>query len=150
MSESPFEGASDPSPEGAFMSDFNTANDLASQLVWGCYYQSNEPCFKLTKIIFHRGFASEDKVVIENDGQTDWAAVASRIHALLNWGYDWTALPCQYCGATEFEDVLHCDECGEPILHGYERASVDEDGEQVTYCDFCHASENEPGAVEGL
>ncbi len=65
------------------MSNFNTANDLASQLVWGRYYQGNEPCFKLTKIIFHRGFASEeDKVVIENDGQTDWAEVASRIQAL--------------------------------------------------------------------
>ena len=132
------------------MSNFNTANDLASQLVWGRYYQGNEPCFKLTKIIFHRGFASEDKVVIENDGQTDWAEVASRIQALLGQGYDWVAIPCEYCGATEFEDVLHCDECGEPILHGYERAGVDEDGEQATYCDGCHESEKESGTVEEL
>ena len=132
------------------MSNFNTANDLASQLVWGRYYQGNEPCFKLTKIIFHRGFASDDKVVIENDGQTDWAEVASRIQALLGQGYDWVAIPCQYCGATEFEDVLHCDECGEPILHGDERAGVDEDGEQATYCDGCHESETESGTVEEL
>jgi hypothetical protein len=130
------------------MSNFNTANDLASQLVWGCYYQSNEP--KLTKIIFHRGFASEDKVVIENDGQTDWAAVASRIQAHLAQGYVYATLPCEYCGATEFDDALHCDECDEPILHGCEGAAVDEDGEQVTDCDGCHESENEPRAAEEL
>jgi hypothetical protein len=132
------------------MSNFNTANDLASELVCGRYYQSDEPCFKLTKIIFHRGFASDDKVVIENDGQTDWASVASCIHALLDWGYDWTVLPWQHCGATEFEDVPQCDECGEPILHGCERAGIDEDGEQVTYCVGCHESEGELGAVEEL
>lgn len=80
---------------------------------------------------------SEDKVVVEEDGQTDWAAVASRIHALLGQGYAYTTLPCEYCAATELEDVLHCDECGEPIQHGYERAGVDEDGEKVTYCDGC-------------
>ena len=132
------------------MSDFNTANDLASQLVWGRYYQSNEPCFKLTKIIFHRGFASEDKVVIEKDAQTDWAAVASRIQTLLCQGYDFTTLPREICGATGLEDALHCDDCGELILHGYERPAVDEDGEKVTYCDCCHESEKESGAVEEL
>jgi hypothetical protein len=100
------------------MSDFNTANDLASQLVWGCHYRSNEPCFKLTKIIFHRGLGSDDNVVIENDRQTDWAEVAARIQALLGRGYEWVAIPCEYCGATELEDVLHCHDCGEPILHG--------------------------------
>jgi len=132
------------------MSDFNTANDLASQLIWGCHYQSNEPCFKLTKIIFHRGLGSDDKVVIENDRQTDWAEVAARIQALLGQGYEWVAIPCEYCGATELEDVLHCDDCGEPILHGCERAGVDEDGEQATYCYGCHESEKESGAVEEL
>lgn len=35
-------------------SDFNTANDLASQLVWGRYYQSKEPCFKPTKLMVAR------------------------------------------------------------------------------------------------
>jgi len=132
------------------MSFFNTANELAAELVWGRTYQGNEPCFKPTKIVFHRGWGTEDKVVIENDGQTDWAAVASRIQALLSQGYNWTPLPCQYCGATEFEDVLHCEECDEPIPHGYERAGVDEDGEKVTYCDGCHESENELGDVEEL
>src|ERR1035441_6178335 len=117
------------------MSVFNDSNDLAAQLCWGRYYQSDEPCFKPTKIVFHRGLDSEDKVVVEDDGQTDWATVANLIHALLGQGYDCTTLPCEYCGATELGDVLHCDECGEPILHGYERPGVDEDGEQGTYCD---------------
>jgi formylmethanofuran dehydrogenase subunit E len=132
------------------MSDFNTANQLAAELVWGRHYQGDEPCFKPTKIVFHRGLDSEDKVVVEDDGPTDWAAVASRIQALLGQGYDWTTLPCEYCEATELEDVLHCDECGEPIMHGYERAGVDEDGEKVTYCHGCHESEKESGAVEEL
>jgi formylmethanofuran dehydrogenase subunit E len=130
------------------MSDFNTANDLAAELVWGRTYQGDEPCFKPTKIVFHGGLDSEERVVIEDDGKSDWPAVASRIQALLGQGYHWTTLPCRYCGATEFEDVLHCDECGEPILHGYERASIDEDGEQVTYCDVCYEPENKLGAAE--
>ena len=104
------------------MSDFNTSNELASQLVCGCYYQSNEPCFKLTKIVFHHGFASDDRIVITDDG-TDWAKIASRIQALLAQGYGYVTLPCEYCGATEFEDVLHCDECDEPILHGWKQGT---------------------------
>jgi hypothetical protein len=119
------------------MSDFNTANELAAELVWGRTYQGDQPCFKPTKIVFHNGLESEKKVVIEDDAKSDWAAVASRIQALLGQGYDYTTLPCEYCGVTELEDVLHCDECGEPILHGNELAAVDEDGEQVTYCDGC-------------
>ena len=59
-------------------------------------------------------------------------------NTLLCQGYDYTMLPCEYCGATELEDILHCDE---PILHGYERAGVDEDGEKGTYCDGCHECE---------
>jgi formylmethanofuran dehydrogenase subunit E len=132
------------------MSFFNESNDLAAQLCWGRHYQGDEPCFKPTKIVFHRGLDSEDKVVVEDDGQTDWAAVASRIQALLGHGYDYTTLPCEYCGATEIDDVLHCDECGEPIPHGYERADVDEDGEGIAYCDGCLESEEESGAVEDL
>jgi hypothetical protein len=48
--------------------------------------------------------------------------------------------PCSKCGAVQQDDVLHCDECGEPIMHGYERAGVDEDGEKVTYCDGCQSA----------
>ncbi len=121
------------------MSDFNAANELAAALVWGRHYSGDEPCFKLTKVVFHHGngLDGEDKVVVEDDGQNDWAAVASRIHGLLGQGYDYTMLPCEYCGATELDDVLHCDECDEPIPHGNERAGVDEDGDDVTYCDGC-------------
>jgi len=131
------------------MSNFNTANDLASQLVWGRYYQANEPCLPITKIVFHHGFASKDKVVIENDGQ-EWAAVACRIQALLAQGYDYVTLPCEYCGATEFDDVFCCDGCEEPIPHGGERAGVDEHGESATYCSDCHESGEQLGAVEDL
>ena len=132
------------------MSIFNTANELAAELVWGRTYQGNETCFKPTKIVFHHGLGTDDRIVVEDDGQGDWAAVASRIQALLSQGYSWTTLPCQYCGATELEDVLHCEECGVPIPHGCERAGVDEDGEQVTYCCGCDESENESGAMEEL
>ena len=126
------------------MGDFNTANELAAELVWGRTYRGDEPCFKPTKIVFHRGLNSEDKVVVEDDGQTDWAAVASRIQALLGQGYDYTTLPCEICGATELEDVLHCDvdNCGEAIPHGHEHSSVDANGDKVTYCDACHEFEN--------
>lgn len=125
------------------MSIFDTSNDLAAQLIWGRYYQSSEACPKVEKLVFYRDqyFGNEDKIIITNDG-TDWAAVASRIQALLGRGYNYTTLPCEICGATEFEDVLHCDGCGEPILHGCERPGVDEDGEKVTYCDACHEFEN--------
>jgi hypothetical protein len=126
------------------MSVFNDSNDLASQLVFGRTYQGDEPCFKPTKIVFHHVLDSEDKVVVENDGQTDWAAVASHIQALLGQGYDSTTLPCEICGATDLEDVLHCDgdNCGEAIPHGHEHPSVDVSGDEVTYCDACHEFEN--------
>jgi hypothetical protein len=133
------------------MCDFNAANELAAMLVCGRHYQGDEPCFKLTKIVFHHGngLDSEDKVVVEDDGQTDWAAVANRIQALLGQGYDWTTLPCEYCGATELEDVLHCDECGEAVPHGHEHPDIDEDGDDVTYCDGCqpgHDNSSRPQA----
>src|SRR5271165_4694053 len=103
------------------MSDFNTANELAAELVWGRTYQGDEPCFKPTKIVFHRGLDSDDKVVAEDDGQADWAAVASRIQVLLKAYPCYATLPCEYCGATELDDVLHCDGCGDPVPHGEER-----------------------------
>jgi hypothetical protein len=122
----------------------NKLNDLREETTrigikacLGRHYQGDEPCFNPTKIVFHRGLDSEDKVVVEDDGQTDWAAVANRIQALLSQGYDWTTLPCEYCGATELEDVLHCDECGEAVPHGHEHPGIDEDCDDVTYCDGC-------------
>lgn len=133
------------------MSLFNTSNDLAAMLINGHTYQGDEPCFPITKIVFHNGngLDEEDRIVVTADG-SDWAAVASRIHVLLGQGYDYTTLPCPYCGATDMDDVLCCDECGEPIPHGCERAGVDEDGESVTSCNGCHESEKESGAVEEL
>jgi hypothetical protein len=127
------------------MSDYNTANDLASQLVWGRTYQGDQPSFPLTKIVFHpgSGLDGDETVVVENDGKSDWNVVASRIHALLAAYPNFTTLPCEYCGATELEDVFHCDECGEPIPHGHEHGGTDKDGDSVTYCDDCQPA---PGA----
>jgi hypothetical protein len=136
------------------MSDFNCANDLASQLVFGRWYQSNEPCPKIEKLVFCRGeyFQGEDQVVVtatELESHQEWAAVASRIQALLGQGYQYTTLPCEYCGATELEDVLHCDECGEAVPHGHEHPGIDEDGDDVTYCDSCQPA-HDPSKYDGV
>ena len=129
------------------MSDFNTANELSAALIWGRTYQGDEPCFKPTKIIFHRGLDSADKVVVERDDQTNWSAVANRIQALLRQGYDYTMLPCEYCGADELEDLLHCDGCGDPILHGEERAFTDASRESGTVCRRC---DRDPASLEDV
>ena len=114
------------------MSFFNDSNDLAAQLCWGRYYQSDAPCPKVEKIAFTR---DEDEVVITDNG-TDWAKIASCIQALLRQGYNYTLLPSEYCGATEMEDMLCCDECGEGIVHGRERA-YEHEGEKGTVCARC-------------
>lgn len=75
------------------MSVFNTADDLTPELVWCRTYLGNEPRFQLTKIVFHNGLDSEDMAIVEDDGQTDWAAVASRIQALLAQGDEFTPRP---------------------------------------------------------
>jgi len=72
------------------------------------------------------------------------------MQTLLRAFSNFTTLPCEYCGATELEDVFHCDECGEAIPHGHEHRGTDEDGDGVTYCDYCHESEKDSGAVEEL
>jgi hypothetical protein len=88
--------------------DFDTSNDLAAQLGWGRPYQTNEPCPKVEKIVFTRSDSRfENGFVISNDA-TDWAEIASRIHTLLDHGFDYTLLPCRICGATEIDDVPHC------------------------------------------
>jgi hypothetical protein len=119
------------------MSIFNDSNNLAAVLINGRTYQGDEPCFPVTKIVFHQGngLEEEDRIVITDDG-SDWAAVASRIHVLLGQGYNYTTLPCPHCGATDIDDVLCCDECGEGIPHGHERA-YEHEGENGTVCDRC-------------
>jgi hypothetical protein len=129
------------------MSDFNAANDLASQLVWGRYYQGNERCFPITIIVFHHGLDSDERIVVADNG-TGWAAIASRILGLLDQGYDYTTLPCGYCGATEMDDVLCCEECGEGIPHGDERPGTDEHGDGVTYCYGCQTNHDDASLEE--
>jgi len=126
------------------MSDFNTANELAAALIWGRTYQGDKPSFPLTKIVFHpgNGLDNDEWVVVEDDGKSDWSVVAARVQALLGAYLNFTTLPCEYCGATEIEDVFQCDECGEPIPHGNEHGGTDEDGDSVTYCDGCNIDKN--------
>ena len=71
------------------MSNFNTANELASNLIYGTGYQNNEPIAnKPKRLVFVR---SEYEVITETEMDGDWAGAASQIHALLNHGYyvDW-------------------------------------------------------------
>ena len=120
------------------MSFFNESNDLASELVRDRTYQGDEACFPIEKIVFYRDLAdAEDRIIVTNDG-SGWAAIASRIHQLVAQGYDYTTLPCQYCGATDIEDVFHCDGCGDAVPHGEERAFTDASGGSGTVCGRCH------------
>jgi hypothetical protein len=64
------------------MSIFNEASDLASQLVFGRYYQTNEPCLKLDKLVFLKGDSTE--VVTAH---SSWAETASAIERLLHADY---------------------------------------------------------------
>jgi hypothetical protein len=94
------------------MSIFNTANTLASELVRGTYYQTNEPCLKVERIVFYRDGHPDDKITITRDG-AEWASVANEIELLLLHGYQFKVLPCPHCGATEFDcdhhhDLLNC------------------------------------------
>jgi hypothetical protein len=126
------------------MSIFDASNDPAAVLINGRRTdQGDEPYLPVTKIVFHHGNGldeEEDRIVVTNDG-SDWAAVASRIHVLLGQGYNYTTLPCPYCGATEMDDMLCRDECGEGIPHGHEHPGTDEDCDGVTYCDGCQTDQ---------
>lgn len=46
------------------MTIFKEANDLASQLVFGRYYQSSGPCAKLDKLVFINPAAPVDRIEI--------------------------------------------------------------------------------------
>jgi hypothetical protein len=108
------------------MSDFNMANDLASQLVWGRYYQTNEPCHKPEKTLFYQG---KDKQIVTATEQShkEWAAVASRIEALLRQGY----LP-----VWESLCALDPDAATRRVWED-ERPFVDGDGEKGVHCGDC-------------
>jgi hypothetical protein len=68
------------------MSNFNEANELASQLVFGRTYQSNEPAPKPERLVLVKGDSTA--VVTASDSvQEDWAETANAIHRLLNEGY---------------------------------------------------------------
>jgi len=68
------------------MSTFNEANDLASQLVYGRYYQSNEPCPKPDRLVFVKG----DSIAVVTDSGSDhdeWADIAIAIDRLMRDAY---------------------------------------------------------------
>lgn len=72
------------------MSDFSTANEYASELVWGKHYQTGERCKKLNELILVRG--KKRKVVPAPSKATHeaWGNIASLVQALLHDG--WTVL----------------------------------------------------------
>jgi hypothetical protein len=68
------------------MSNFNDANQLASNLVFGTNYHDNTPCtHKITKLVFSR----TTYVTITADAHTDeeWRKVSGEIEDVLNEGY---------------------------------------------------------------
>ena len=69
------------------MSNFNDANDLASELVFGRYYQSEEPCPKPERLVFVGG-DSTAVVTAKEETHAEWAEAANTIHRLFNQGYD--------------------------------------------------------------
>lgn len=68
------------------MSIFNESNNLASELVFGRYYQSNEPCPQPERLVFVKGNSTAVVTALEESEQ-EWACVASMIHRLSNQGY---------------------------------------------------------------
>jgi hypothetical protein len=68
------------------MSVFNESNELASELVYGRYYQSNEPCSKPERLVFVKG-GSTAIVTATDSVHDEWAGTASCIERLLREGY---------------------------------------------------------------
>jgi hypothetical protein len=69
--------------EEKVMSNFNDANNLASELVFGRYYQSEEPCPKPERLVFVGG-DSTAVVTAKEETHAEWAEVANTIHRLFN------------------------------------------------------------------
>lgn len=68
------------------MSIFNESNNLASELVFGRYYQSNEPCPQPERLVFVNGDSTAVVTAME-ESESEWAAVASAIQRLFSQGY---------------------------------------------------------------
>jgi hypothetical protein len=68
------------------MSNFNEANEFASELVFGRTYQGNEPTPRPERLVFVSG-DSTAVVTAQEESEAEWAHVASAIHGLLNAGY---------------------------------------------------------------
>jgi hypothetical protein len=85
------------------MSNFNDANELASNLVFGTHYHNNEPREqgKPKQLVF----TLTRKVVItaEAETQAEFAKVAEEIQDVLDEGY-WLDLP--NCNGHEFDREL--------------------------------------------
>src|SRR5437868_2797093 len=68
------------------MSNFNDANNLASELVFGCYYQSKEPCPQPERLVFVKEDSTAVVTSLE-ESEEEWAGVANIIHSLFLDGY---------------------------------------------------------------
>jgi hypothetical protein len=69
------------------MSTFNDANDLASELVFGRYYQCKEPCPQPERLVFVGG-DSTAVVTSKEKTHAEWVEVANTIESLFHDGYD--------------------------------------------------------------
>jgi hypothetical protein len=74
------------------MSNFNEANDLASQLCWGRSYMGDVP-MKLDRIVLRKTREFREEVIITVPDEAvptkhdTWAKVASRLHRLMLDGF---------------------------------------------------------------
>ena len=70
------------------MSNFNQANEMASELVFGETYQSNEPLDapRSERLVFING-DSTAVVTAREESHQEWGAVATAIERLLHDGY---------------------------------------------------------------
>jgi hypothetical protein len=68
------------------MSNFNEANEFASELVFGRTYQGNEPTPKPQRLVFVKDDSTAVVTSLE-ESEDEWAGVAGIIYRLLNEGY---------------------------------------------------------------
>ena len=70
------------------MSNFNEANELASELVYGRTYQTNEPLYSKTeRLIFVNGDSTAIVTLTMAESHEEWAEVANVIQRLFSEGY---------------------------------------------------------------
>src|SRR5580692_4201979 len=93
------------------MSNFNDANELASNLVFGTHYYSDKPMEgpRPEQMSFHL----TQRVVLTADAETheEWVKIAGWIEELINEGF-WLDTPAHTCGVSaDDDDEYSCEGC---------------------------------------